>query len=298
MKKSPIDVLFYELFGFYPNKAGSAYEILTAAAIRIITGEEVELDQRVKGNYSDTIYQVDGVTKSHSHESMIEAKDYTIQNKKVGRGDIQKLQGALSDLRFKEGLFTSATDFTKPAKKYAESSFLNPAQKPVRLYQIRPSTEEDEKGRIKKFEITMVMVLPNFQKAKYKYAWTEEAVEKFKKNGLANKQISIKVDTLYEDDGSFATSIQDFTHDNQPILMDIDDELAKGCWVFGGLCIKHESEYYGLKGIDYEIPYYRSSSTFTIESEGKPKIYVASENGDVNKLITDKQLRETIRIKK
>ena len=38
----------------------------------------------------------------------------------VGRPDLQKLQGALTDLpQIKEGYFTSATDYSCDAKKYA-----------------------------------------------------------------------------------------------------------------------------------------------------------------------------------
>lgn len=44
-------------------------------------------------------------------ETMVESKDYTIDDRKVGRPDLQKLQGALTDLpQIKDGIFTSATD--------------------------------------------------------------------------------------------------------------------------------------------------------------------------------------------
>ena len=92
-KKSPIDNLFFDIFGYYPNKAGTAYEILVAAAIKIITGETIHYDQNLKGIYSKTNYQIDAINESEN--KIIEAKDYTIQNKKVGRPDLQKLQGAL-----------------------------------------------------------------------------------------------------------------------------------------------------------------------------------------------------------
>ena len=40
---------------------------------------------------------------------MVESKDYTIDDRKVGRPDLQKLQGALTDLpQIKDGIFTSA----------------------------------------------------------------------------------------------------------------------------------------------------------------------------------------------
>ena len=43
---------------------------------------------------------------------MVEAKDYSIEGKKVGRGDIQKQAGALNDLPIKQGIFASAIDYT------------------------------------------------------------------------------------------------------------------------------------------------------------------------------------------
>ena len=84
---------------------------------------------------------------------MVEVKDYTIDKRKVGRSDLQKLQGALTDLDFEKGVFVSATDYTKPAKKYSDGAEINPLQKEIDLFHIRPSTELDEKGRVKKFQI-------------------------------------------------------------------------------------------------------------------------------------------------
>ena len=126
MKKSPIDNLFNELYGYYPKKAGTAYELLVAGALKIITGENIKYDQHLKGNYSETDYQLDGLNVNQNQ--MIEAKDYSISNSKVGRDDIQKLQGALSDLNVDKGLFASATDYTKPAKKYSDGTIKNPIQ--------------------------------------------------------------------------------------------------------------------------------------------------------------------------
>ena len=88
---------------------------------------------------------------------MVEAKDYSIEGKKVGRGDIQKQAGALNDLPIKQGIFASATDYTAPAKKYANSTHINPSQKPINLLHIRPSTELDRKGRVERIIINIEM---------------------------------------------------------------------------------------------------------------------------------------------
>ncbi len=288
--KSPIDDLFFELYGYYPNKAGQAYELLVSAAFKLITRENIRYNQHLRGTYSDTDYQIDGLNQDS--QKAIEAKDYTIDDRKVGRPDIQKFQGALSDLDVKGGFFASATEYSKPAKKYADSSSENPLQKEIELYHIRPSTKLDEKGRIKTFVINMTMIIPDYSKGDFKYAWTNEAIEKFKINGLIDKPITMVLDRFYKSDGSIDCFLVDFTHKNQPIYPNMDDEFGNGCWLLPNRFIKYEDEFHGIWGIEYKIPYSRSTTTFKIESEGQARILIKSEDGKINKLLTDKQFKE------
>ena len=294
MNKSPIDELFKELFGYYPNKAGQAYEILCAAAFKILTGQDVKYDQHVKGVFSGTDYQLDGQIISDSEETMIEAKDYTIADRTVGRDDLQKLSGALSDLDIQKGIFASATDYTKPAAKYAQSTEINPSQKPIDLYHIRPSTEVDEKGRIKKFVIRMHIVVPNFEKGQFRYEWTEEAIRKFEKKDLLNKEITIGLSEFYDKDGSIVLTLMDFTRQNQPNHKNFDDDYAVGGWDLEGYYIKIGNDYFGIKKIHYKIPYDIGVNEFTIESDGVPKVLIKSFDGKTDKLLTDEQFRNLI----
>jgi hypothetical protein len=290
MQKSPIDDLFFELYGYYPNKAGQAYELLVSAAFKVITGENLKYDQHLRGTYSDTDYQIDGLNVDT--EKAIEAKDYTINDRKVGRPDLQKLQGALTDLNIKGGVFASATEYSKPAKKYADSSSKNPHHKEIELYHIRPSTELDEKGRIKTFIINMTMIVPDYTKGDFKYSWTKEAIKKFEKNGLLEKPITMVLDRFYKKDGKIDCLLMDFTRENQPIHPEMEDEFGIGCWLLPNRYIKYDNELYGIWGIDYKIPYSRSTTTFTIEGEGEARILIKSEDGKVDKLLTDKQFKE------
>lgn len=291
-QKSSIDELFFELYGFYPNKAGQAYEIICAAAIKLLTGKQVKFDQYVKGKFSSTSYQLDGEILSDKEKEMLEAKDYTIDKRKVGRGDLQKLSGALSDLEIDKGLFASATDFTKPANKYAKSSSINPNQKQIELYHIRPSTELDENGRIKKFIIKMHFAVPNFEKGQYSYEWTDKAIEIFKEKDLLDKEVTMTLSEFYDKDGNIIITLLDFTRNNQPDYKNFQDEYAVGFWDLSGYYIKFDEEFYGIKKIHYKIPYDRGTNEFTIESEGKPKIFIKSADGSVDKLLTDKQFKE------
>ena len=92
--KSPIDELFYSLMGFYPTKEGAAYEIISAAALSLLEHREAKHNQFLIG-LSASQYQLDGLIEN---DTMIESKDYTKRGAKVGRDDLQKLEGALTDL--------------------------------------------------------------------------------------------------------------------------------------------------------------------------------------------------------
>lgn len=294
MDKSPIDELFNELFGYYPNKAGQAYEILCSAAFKILTGQDVKYDQHVKGIFSGTDYQLDGQIVSDSEKTMLEVKDYTIDNRKVGRGDLQKLSGALLDLDIEKGVFASATDYTKPADKYAQSSEINPNQKQIDLFHIRPTTELDEKGRIKKFVIRMHIVIPNYEKGQFRYEWTDEAIVKFEKKDLLNKEVTMSLSEFYDKDGNIVLTLMDFSRSNQPNLKNFDDEFAIGDWDLTGYYIKFDDDFYGIKKIYYKIPYDRGLNEFTVESDGVPKVLIKSFDGKVDKLLTDEQFRKLV----
>ncbi len=291
MDRSPIDELFNELFGYYPTKAGKAYELIVAAALKVITGEEITYDQHVKGLFSGTDYQLDGlIEKDDSSKTMVEAKDYTIDGDKVGRGDLQKLQGALTDLPVSGGIFASATDYTKPAQKYSDGSRLNPSNKPITLYHIRPSTELDLDGRVKRITIEMEVILPDFLRGDYKAYFTTASNELLRSNHVNIP--SYRLDTFYDSKGKAHCSFYDFCLKNQPISASISDEYALGCWVLTSMFVKVGEALYELKGIDYKIPYTRTVYPFDIGNEGNHKLLIKSHDGSINKLLTDVELKK------
>ena len=292
MAKSPIDELFKELYGYYPNKAGQAYELLVAAAFKAITGQQISYDQHHRGLYSKTDYQVDAVVPTESGKKMVEVKDYTIDERKVGRSDLQKLQGALTDLDFEKGVFVSATDYTAPAKKYSEGAEKNPLHKEIDLFHIRPSTKLDEKGRIKQFVVNMTSIVPDYSKGQYEYAWTMEAQEELEKDGLIGTSITMVLDRFYKRSGEIDCFLMDFTFHNQPIHVEMDDEFGLGCWLLPDKFVEINGKLYGIKGIAYKIPFTRSTTTFTIESEGVPRVLIKSEDGKIDKLLTDEELKK------
>lgn len=83
MKKSPLDELFNELYGFYPKKPGQAFEMMVSAAFKLLFNVDVSYNDYVKGIHSGTTYQLDGIIQNNGFEGMIEAKDYSLEGKKV-----------------------------------------------------------------------------------------------------------------------------------------------------------------------------------------------------------------------
>ncbi len=292
IKKSPIDDLYYNLYGYHLPKAGQAYERIVAAAFKLLLNKDIEYDQMLRGDYSKTVYQLDGRVNTEENNNMIEAKDYTIESKKVGRGDIQKMQGALSDLPLNAGFFASATDYTLPAKKYAASSNVNPMHKPIELYNIRPSTEEDEAGRLKKLVINVISHNMDYQNAKYQALFTKDAKQKLLENGYAGKTISHSIDRFLKSDGSTLITVHDLSFQNPPGTTWEDGFVSKGCWIIKGGHLMVDQMLYGIEGLEYEVPFLISESELVIESEGKAMLFVKSENGKINKLIYDGDLRK------
>ncbi|MDR2996269.1 MAG: restriction endonuclease, partial [Bacillus cereus] len=236
----------------------------------------------------------DGLIKDNNKEGMIEAKDYTIDKRKVGRGDIQKLQGALSDLPINEGIYASATEYTKPARDYANSSKNNPLQKDIDLYNIRPSTVEDEEGRIKKIIINFSIHSLDYQNGVYQPIWSKKGYNSLEQDGYIGKQIELRLENFYNKEGKIVTSLFELTHDNPPTTTWDEDFTSEGCWVIKDGYLNINGSLYSIKGIQYKVPVSTAKQEMVIEGGGTPKIYIKSENGEINKLITDKDLKKII----
>lgn len=212
--KSPIDELFYSLMGFYPTKEGAAYEIISAAAISLFEQRETRHNQFVNG-LSESLYQLDGLIEN---DTMIESKDYTKRGAKVGRDDLQKMEGALTDLsEIKKGYFTSATEYTEPAQMYAEATSKNPLQKEIIPVYLRPSTKDDEKGRVNKIQIQMNMIIPDFTNGIFNILYSNKEEEaKLQKFIGASAPISLTIKEFYDFSGNVIETVENLCKEQQP----------------------------------------------------------------------------------
>jgi hypothetical protein len=286
---SPIDELFKEIFGKLPNKAGTAYEMLACIAEHLMNQGEVTHDDKIRGVFSNSLYQIDVSSDDGNGKTMGEAKDYTIQKKKVGRGDMQKLGGALPDLPdVTKGKFFSATGYTGPAKKYAAASENFPSGKPIEIFEFRPSTELDEEGTIQTIVIHMHFIIPHPQQGKWKPHFTEAGVaacKKLVKEGEKEFQYSLKLE------GSEILTMHELTSQSYGEV-NSETKSAHGCFFLAGHYIFIENVLVEIKGLEYEIPHVEFNQKMEITDNSNCRFVVKDSNGEIVRFITDEQIRE------
>lgn len=295
--KSPIDDLFYQLMGYIPDKAGQAYEIISSAVLSLVLNKEGKLNQYIEGQ-SGSKYQLDGLIDS---TLMVESKDYTNRDAKVGRGDLQKMEGALTDLpNITKGLFTSATNYTRDAILYTDGSEKNKLQKKIVPVNIRPVNNEDETGRIKKILINFRSVYPDYQNGKHSVVFAEGEEEKlhnmlFTDNINSNKiNISFRIDNFYDDQFNIICTLDDLIREQHP-QYSYDDTIINTCFIVDAFVII-QGELYKIKGIKFEdVPIVKDDFSFSITPNGNATILVESNKLGINKLITDTDLIAAIK---
>lgn len=283
-EKSPIDEFFYGLYGFYPEKKGQAYELLVMAAMKALYQDsEVCSDQHIKGTVSQQSYQIDGTV---DEKISIEAKDYTLRNSKVGRPDVQKQEGGLVDLPFESGIFASATGYSNRAEKYAKATYDNPRTKPIDLYEIRPSTEDDEKGRVKTVIINIHMVGLDFQNACFKPMISSTEIEKIGEVKVAC------IDKILNEDGSVCALMKDWTASlNKKVNINNVTEYIEGI-DFEGKYIRLPMGLVKVDGIKYRIPLFSHTEEIRIDADGKTCLLVKNLSGEEDTLLTETQLKK------
>jgi hypothetical protein len=289
---SVFDDLYIQLFGQACSKEGQAFERIVAAVSKLVFPQAgVVYDQRLRGQVSNSLYQIDVLLSEDGQRSFGEAKDYTVQDKKVGRGDLQKLAGALLEVDAERGVFYSATDYTSPAKKYAQGAeqFLS---KPIDLLHVRPSVQTDEEGRIRTIVLNIHVSLPNLSGSTFNPIWSASAQKLLSdwltSQGKESAEMGLAIDTLFDTHGHSKLTIAELTAQG----FGDSYEIAQGCFVLAGHYLKFEGMLLELRGLEYRVPFIAETHVIEIESSGTPRILVKAEDGSIDKLITDEQLKK------
>ncbi|MFI3188993.1 hypothetical protein BCS42_07790 [Crenothrix sp. D3] len=295
---SPIEYIFKEIFGSLPNKKGTAYEQLAAIAMyELNEGSNVKHDDRLRGQFSKSLYQLD---VHHQNENgtaiMGEAKDYSEQGKKVGRDDLQKLGGALPDIKeINSGIFFSATGYTKPARQYAEAADQITGGKPISLYELKVSSEEAEEGFVKTFTINIHASVAHPESGEFTAAFTTDGKDVLKsllKKGIEDSIIVNEgVSEFYDETGAVILSIEELTSIGYG---DVDTEIncAHACYWLPEHYIMIEGMLISIYGLEYKIPFSFIHREFQITDDSTHRLVIKDENGKSLKILTDDKIRE------
>lgn len=283
------DDLYYDLTGSYLTKEGTAYEKISTAIIGLLQDKGVAHDMRIRGK-SGSIYQIDGLVDKII---MVEAKDYAKRNSKVSRGDLQKQEGALTDLEgITEGYFASATDFTIPARKYAKGTAVNEMQKEIKAFDIRKSSEDDKKGRIQVINVKMVARWPEYRPDGFRIIWYDKATEAaFLQHSLnvdpADRGFQIHV--FYDGQGNVIDTIENVSKTQSPKYLDTDTEVY-GTFNIDAY-VSAAGKLFHIKGITYIADIITELNDFEVKKEGDALMLAKCDDLDINTLITDVELK-------
>lgn len=290
---SPIDDLYKKMFGYLPKKAGAALERFAAIVSKMKNGAgDITHDTTLIGTHSGTPFQIDVLHRTGNFLSMGEAKDYSLGGEKVGRADIQKLVGALQDLAdVNQGVFWSATPYTKPAQKYANAS-LKMNGKAITLLGLRPSTPDDESGFVRTIQIIGTHYVPLIDNTKWTIHWTENGrellIESMAKHETT-RIVQTNMQAIYDASGQIVTSIEELTRQGYACLS--EDNVSRGCYWLPGLYVDSNELRVPIHGIEYEMPYHIHTTTSEITTKSPYRLVVTDEKNEPTRVLTEANIK-------
>lgn len=289
---SPIDELYKSIYGELPEKAGTAFERFAAAASKLINRDaDVAHDTRIRGEHSNSLYQIDVEVSDDDGRHAGEAKDYTERNAKVGRPDVQKLGGALPDIDVDTGRFFSATGYTKPAKQYASAAEAI-AGKKIDLYDLREVVDTDMEGRVKKIVCRFHIILPSCERSSITPVWTQGGIDLLRDllaAGKISKGARLEFQSVLSSDGSVLATIDELTL--QAPEGQAGETKVSGSWPLPGGHVMVDGYPIPIHGITYEVAFDEEVRELVIEASGKATLLIRSQDGSVDKILQDIDLK-------
>ncbi len=282
---SPIDLIYQNLYGNLPAKKGVAYERLAAAVCKLLAPHcEIFHDARMRAEFSKSLYQLDVQFTQGGETSLGEAKDYTADERKVGRGDLQKLGGALGDLPVSKGVFFSATNYTKPALQYAAAA-ADITGKPIEPFHLRPVIEQDHEGRLESIKVRIHIEKPEIT---FGVDLTDEGRAKLLASG--HGAIQQVVDCILDADGNATKTMSELLPPEAQKAMYAGP--PEGSIPLLGAFIRVDGQLIGINGFTYKVSHKALTHEVMLQPNGEATLLIQSVNGTVDKLITDTDLKK------
>lgn len=289
-----MDEVFEQIFGYKPSKRGKGFEMLAGAVLKIINeANDITHDVKRTGLFSSDLYQIDVLVNDNNESLFVEAKDYSERKSKTGRGDAQKLAGALNNLDINKGLLISATGFTNPTIKYSQSTKVNPNAKEINLCLIRPTNDKDTENLILEIIVDATFQMMDHSKSKTSMLLNQEslnnAIEELKNEGLATGQHEARVDEFFDKNGNHVSYVHDVITTKLPSEAKGEH---KGTWVpKTETFVKFKDKLIKIDGVNYEFIYNTHTIKDFIHIKEEPVLIAKSEDLGLDYIITKRQLK-------
>ena len=126
--------------------------------------------------------------------------------------------------------------------------------KEITIYEIRPSTEEDKKGRVWTIEVRFNAAWPDITPENVRPVYVKGEKERLNSNLLSKgykegEPIKLTSTELYDASGNVLTTILDFTRNHQPHISDKVDKVTE--MIPFSSYLKIEGDMYAIEGLKY-----------------------------------------------
>ena len=153
------------------------------------------------------------------------------------------------------------------------------------------SSTSDEEGRVKTCILEFIIKMLNFREAIITPMFTKDGYYTMGKMFPEGK-IPIKIDAIYNKDGSIFISMEDWTYSlNSEYNLEEEKTEIIGKANFSDKYIKVNSQLIAIRGIDYKVPIQKATEKFVIQKDGKSCLYIKNEDGTVDTLLSDIQMK-------
>ncbi|WP_156172258.1 hypothetical protein [Paenibacillus dauci] len=147
-----------------------------------------------------------------------------------------------------------------------------------------------------KILITISIFTPKDDEIVYTPIFSENGKDKIdqliKEGKLVEGKTQVLIENFYDENRNVITSLSELSSTN---IQKGFGDMAQGSFYLKGKFIEISGHLIELLGLSYCIPFSKTDETIEVNSDGKHKLLIRNQDGSINKLITDEEIRKSIK---
>ena len=152
------------------------------------------------------------------------------------------------------------------------------------------AVEEDDEGRIKRIVFDITNQHFSFDIACWRAIFAPEALQML--TALAPSEGNFETKAFFRADGSVFQTVRDMVP-TIPLPKDFSGDIFRGQYTFPDAAhVRVAGTLVPIEGLAYEVPVERMRDEVIVEATGTPRILIKMEDGRINQLISDEQLKQ------